>query len=423
MNESSHPEDPFEAEMRSYDAAIVAALEKFDALAQQISSSSSESAHIFNADESAIDEGHASSFSEIKADVTAHVFNSLLEDSNFKLEDSDQEDEHSLFDALSEAKADVASNTYFYMTSFLEKIISFEVKNASKAANHWVGLVKKTKSLIEFLEKYQSICTNHFSSKRDPLEELAYEIDFYKARLAEYETEESTTDALVARNNYLSAPENSQDRIHQGSALLAQSTQVPVNFHEAAEAYRSISKDISADDIPADDITAFHEMMALWCEALAAEIAITAVSDAALVHEIKWPHEELSEKTQEAYDTVITACKNLAPKCSDEELESEQHEIERYVQEATNRKQLLEVQLKQGRVNSLLPEKLTPASSESEKFLHHENLFRQLQSFQTISQRGLEQAPERLKSLLHQFNRLLSKLIMRPPYCRKQRLS
>ena len=99
-------------------------------------------------------------------------------------------------------------------------------------------------------------------------------------------------------------------------------------------------------------------MMALWCEARAAEIAITAVSDAALVHEIKWPHEELSEKAQ----------------------------------------------LQQGRVNSLLPEKLTPASSESEKFLHHENLFRQLQSFQTTSQRGLEKAPESLKSIWHQFN-------------------
>ena len=147
MNESSHPEDPFEVEMRSYDAAIVAALEKFDALAQQISSSSSESAHIFNADESsidegsAIDEGHVFSFSEIKADVTAHVFNSLLEDSNFKLEDSDQEDEDSLFDALSDKKRAFVETTYYYTTALLEKIVSFEVKDASEAANHWVGIV------------------------------------------------------------------------------------------------------------------------------------------------------------------------------------------------------------------------------------------------------------------------------------------
>ncbi|MBX9577210.1 MAG: hypothetical protein K2W97_01890 [Chthoniobacterales bacterium] len=444
LNESSHPEDPFEAQMQSYDEAIVAALEKFNALAQQISSSLFVAHNVFDANRSAIEidpnssfsqpqaafianvfnsssedselrhelsaieENKSSSLGKIKAAVTAHLFLSQDEESNLDFENSDQENEATLFNSLSDAKADVASSTYFYTTSLLGKIISSEVTNPSDAANHWADLVEKTKNLIAILEQYQSICTNHFSSKRDPLEELAYEIDFYKARLAEYEAEESSADTLVARNNYLSPPdlESSkssalpQDRAHQGSALAALSTQVPVNFHEAAEAYRSISKDIAPETGPE-----FREVMALWCEARAAEIAITAVSDAALVHEIKWPHEELSKKAQEAYDTVITACKNLAPKFSDnEDLQPDKDEIERYLQEAVNRKQFITTQLQQTRVYFLLPLRLNETASEHEKFLHHENLFRQLQSFQTVSQTGLKEAPERLKSLWQRFD-------------------
>ncbi|MCX6957523.1 MAG: hypothetical protein NT164_03180 [Verrucomicrobiae bacterium] len=310
-----------------------------------------------------------------------------------------QEDNESLFESLSDAKGTVVANTYYYTTALLEKIVSFETENPDKASRHWEELVEKTKGLVELLEEHQKICETHFSSNCDAINETLSEIHFYNARLAEYEAEESTTDALVARNNYLSSDESAQNQAHEGSALASQSAQVPVNFHHAAEAYRSISKNISADDI-----TGFHEMMALCCEARASEMAITAVANTAHVHGIKWPHDDLTIKAQQAYDTVITACTDLAPKFSDTEFESEQHEIRHYLQEATNRKLLLEVQLQEDRVNSLLSQELNPASSEHEKLLHHENLLNQLEIFQTTSRTGLEEAPWRLQSLWRRFH-------------------
>ena len=408
LSDETHLDDSFENQIKSYDDAITEASEKFYILVEKIRPSSTPADDAFVGSVSPIKAGNNSSFTQIREDVTANFSSSRFGDSILPPEAFNQEDNESLFESLSDAKGTVLANTYYYTTALLEKIVSFETENPDKASSHWEELVEKTKSLVELLEKHQSICETHFSSNYAAINETLYEIHFYNARLAEYEAEKSTTDALVARNNYLSVPENPQfsinpesprDRLHEGSALAAQSAQVPINFHHAAEAYRWISKDIAADDI-----TGFHEMMALWCEARASEMAITAVANTAHVHGINWPHDDLTEKAQQAYNAVITACTDLAPKFSDAEFESEHHEIARYLQEATNRKKLLEVQLQEDRVNSLLTQELNPASSEHEKLLHHENLFRQLQSFQTISQTGLEQAPGRLQSLWHRFH-------------------
>ncbi|MBM3856851.1 MAG: hypothetical protein FJ390_02675 [Verrucomicrobia bacterium] len=405
----SEASNSFQAQMDSYAEKIQSASNEFWSLARQIKNPPSLAHTPFIEDQSPSEEEDDSFFSPAIANPasTALGIFSPFRNDNLDLDDSNEETASPQFHTLTNAKNNVVANTYWYTTELLEKIISSETENPSNAAAYWEDLVQKTKDLITLLEKYQMISSKHCSSDQEMLGEIESEIRFYQARLAEYEAEDWATGVVVAHENYLSFAERSsssdesrldQNKTYQGSQLLVQSANVPVEFHHAAETYRKISKESSADNA---DIAALHEMMALWCEARAAEVNITATGHISLVHGINLHHDQPIITAQQAYDAVITACTELLPKFSnDEELTTEHLEVTRYLNEATTRKQLLEAQLQKIKVNSLLSQELTPTSSEYEKFLLHENQLGQLQSLNPlIVQQGLEQAPDRLKNL------------------------
>lgn len=449
LQATSEVEISFDTQLKHYESAIVEASARFESLAKQLQG------HLARktADISIIRSGgDGSSFysdylpneersetERSRSDVSALQFPQQDGSLNHSIEfttkagagDQSLSSEvtaeiDSLFDDLTTESDFIFSQTHYYTELLLKKIIELEIEHPEAAAENWTKIVEHNKAMIERLEEYHSICKESFSDKEDILSEIEGRIALYDARLEEYEAEQSATDIATTYHDYtapnlpqqtesfsesvhsLSQPlDDSKTEALKGTHLLYQDSLASLTFHNAAEKYRKIIK--HSDD---SDINKLYEVMALWCEARAAEIDITAAGHTSLVHGTSFIDEApLIEKASKAFSAIIKISEELQTTFKgNEDFEPECMETARYLQEARTRKLLIEAQFQKRKFDRLLKSPLATDAALIDQMTYHKNVLTSLQDLQEKISKGTEDASERLKSLWDQFDGISSSI-------------
>lgn len=261
----------------------------------------------------------------------------------------DADTEETLFADWSQKKEELFSSLYADIESILKKIPSIEKQDLEQAAQLWNEIEEDMKQLLAVFEKYETVCNT--SSHSEEAQETAGHIQFYNARLLEYEAESQTTELQLARQRNLSSqlpsassqtstPSPAQHYNYVGNELLAQHTSSIVCFDNAAQAYEDLARDRSPE------ITALYKIMALRCNARSLENKIFYGTDHAQITKNDPRLSAITKPIQDSIDTyevLIKACTKLLPQLSeDEEWEVEKAEVEKYLTAATKKKTDLE---------------------------------------------------------------------------------
>ncbi len=317
------------------------------------------------------------------------------------------EENDALFSSLCTAKEEVILQTYWFTLDQLNKVISFEFQDAKRAFLYRSKIVEETKELITCLEQYQKLIPNS-EDQQTLVDDVRFQILLYGSRLAEYEAEaeyaatllKDDPDSSFTSSKEASAMQQPYTITLQGSLAVSRLAALPYSFNRAGKEHRSFAEEVKDAD---PEIASLYKMMALFCEARAAELTVTSRDFIASIDQAPRPASTLIDEAIKKYELVTQACSVLLK--TFEEDTSEYLETKRYEEEASTRINLLKMELQKRKIADHLLIVSNSNASEDEKFSSHRQLSSLLPTFLTHLQANQKKTPERLQSLWGRFDR------------------